>query len=169
MIGIASNEFGCATGDVTCYCTNQDFGYGIRDCSTEACGSDVASQVIAFGTAYCQSKLQLVLAHKPRLTQRTGALASAGSASASAASTGALSVLTSALASASASASAGDASGAQSTPVSTSALVGTVTSDGSTYETTTGFSTIYGPVGGAASSAASQITDSAGSVIASAT
>jgi hypothetical protein len=57
MVSIASQEFGCSLGDVTCYCTNDRFGFGIRDCATEACGNaDDATKVIAFGTSYCASK-----------------------------------------------------------------------------------------------------------------
>jgi hypothetical protein len=56
MIQIASSQFGCDFGNVTCYCTNQDFGYGIRDCSNEACSASDAAEVIAFGTQYCESE-----------------------------------------------------------------------------------------------------------------
>ena len=34
-------------------CSNVNFGYGLRDCSNGACGTAVASTVIAFGSAYC--------------------------------------------------------------------------------------------------------------------
>merc|ERR1711964_381215 len=34
---------------------NVNFAYGIRDCSSAACGSDVAPSVIAYGVAYCSS------------------------------------------------------------------------------------------------------------------
>ncbi|OAG05249.1 uncharacterized protein CC84DRAFT_1093842 [Paraphaeosphaeria sporulosa] len=54
MIAIAQSSFGCSSGDVACYCSNQDFGYGVRDCAREACGSDaVAAQVISYGATYC--------------------------------------------------------------------------------------------------------------------
>lgn len=57
MIQIASSQLGCDQGNVTCYCTEPDFGYGIRDCSTEACPNQQdAQEVIAFGTTYCQSE-----------------------------------------------------------------------------------------------------------------
>lgn len=56
MISIATSSFGCAQGNVTCYCTNQDFGYGIRDCSNEACSASDAATVIAFGTQYCKGE-----------------------------------------------------------------------------------------------------------------
>lgn len=56
MLGIANSQFGCGQGDVLCYCREPNFGYGVRDCANEACGSNDASTVIAFGTQYCQSK-----------------------------------------------------------------------------------------------------------------
>lgn len=56
MLAIATNDFGCAQGDVVCYCNNADFGYGVRDCANEACGSEQAASVIAYGTNYCAGK-----------------------------------------------------------------------------------------------------------------
>lgn len=56
MLGIANNNFGCAQGDVQCYCREPNFGYGVRDCANEACSSEDAGTVIAFGTQYCQGK-----------------------------------------------------------------------------------------------------------------
>ena len=59
MIQIASSQLGCSTGDVTCYCREPDFGYGVRDCANEACPSnDDAQTVIAFGTQYYGMALQ---------------------------------------------------------------------------------------------------------------
>jgi hypothetical protein len=43
----------CASPDPACLCRNVNFGYGIRDCSNGACGTAVASTVIAFGSSYC--------------------------------------------------------------------------------------------------------------------
>ncbi|KAF2689699.1 hypothetical protein K458DRAFT_291817, partial [Lentithecium fluviatile CBS 122367] len=58
MLAIAQSAFGCASGDVVCYCTNQDFGYGVRDCAQEACGSaEEANTVISYGTNYCACEL----------------------------------------------------------------------------------------------------------------
>ncbi|KAK4963851.1 hypothetical protein LTR66_012614, partial [Elasticomyces elasticus] len=53
MLQIATSQFGCAPGNVTCYCTNQNFGYGIRDCSNAACTPDQAASVMSFGASYC--------------------------------------------------------------------------------------------------------------------
>ena len=41
-------SLGCATPEPACLCQNVNFGYGIRDCSNGACGTAVASTVIAF-------------------------------------------------------------------------------------------------------------------------
>lgn len=60
MLGLAPG-FGCQQGNVTCYCTEPNFGYGVRDCANEACpnASDAAT-VIAFGTQYCQRALSSI-------------------------------------------------------------------------------------------------------------
>lgn len=55
MIAIAQREFGCPTGDAACFCTKVDFGYGIRDCATEACSAEDAPAVIEYGSNYCSS------------------------------------------------------------------------------------------------------------------
>ncbi|KAF2197312.1 hypothetical protein GQ43DRAFT_444364, partial [Delitschia confertaspora ATCC 74209] len=56
MVNIASSTFGCQAGDIHCYCSNQDFGYGVRDCSMQACpNQDDANRVIAYGTQWCAS------------------------------------------------------------------------------------------------------------------
>lgn len=46
---------GCGTSDPACLCRNVNFGFGIRDCANGACGSSVASTVLAFETSYCAS------------------------------------------------------------------------------------------------------------------
>lgn len=50
------STLGCAsTSNAACLCSNANFGYGIRDCANGACGTAVASTVIAFGSSYCAS------------------------------------------------------------------------------------------------------------------
>ncbi|KAH6609995.1 carbohydrate-binding module family 18 protein [Trichoderma cornu-damae] len=49
------SQLGCASPDPRCLCENVNFGYGLRDCSNGACGTAVASTVIAFGSSYCAS------------------------------------------------------------------------------------------------------------------
>ncbi|KAM0239218.1 hypothetical protein ACHAPO_003189 [Fusarium lateritium] len=73
-----SQELGCDAGDVSCLCTNQDFIYGLRDCSAAICNDEQAAAVVAYGLALCrQAGVQIT----------TG---SAGSVSASATGTGAV-------------------------------------------------------------------------------
>lgn len=47
------SALGCSAGDALCLCNNVNFGYGLRDCANGACGSNVASTVTSFGSAYC--------------------------------------------------------------------------------------------------------------------
>lgn len=56
MLNLAPS-LGCGTGNITCLCTNMDFGNGIRDCSSESCpsGTDTA-RIISVGNAFCQSE-----------------------------------------------------------------------------------------------------------------
>ncbi|RGP59484.1 hypothetical protein FLONG3_11178 [Fusarium longipes] len=73
-----SQELGCDAGDVSCLCTNQNFIYGLRDCSAAICNDEQAAAVVAYGLALCrQAGVQIT----------TG---SAGSVSASATGTGAV-------------------------------------------------------------------------------
>jgi hypothetical protein len=55
MLGQAS-ALGCSSTDVACLCKNQNFGFGIRDCSYQACppNTDIAA-IIAYGNTYCAS------------------------------------------------------------------------------------------------------------------
>jgi len=54
MLGKAA-ELGCPNGtnDPSCLCKNVNFGYGLRDCSLQACGAAQESAVVAYGTEYC--------------------------------------------------------------------------------------------------------------------
>jgi hypothetical protein len=144
MLQIASSDFGCETGDAVCYCSNVNFGNGVRDCANEACSSADAGSVITFGTAYC-----------------VAALASAGTSGS------ALAPLTSALATVTTvdlATITGTGAGAQSTAITTQALVATLTgTDGSTFETTTGFETIYSSINADASGVLSSIDSAASS------
>ncbi|KAL0473868.1 hypothetical protein QR685DRAFT_436556 [Neurospora intermedia] len=47
------SALGCASPAPSCLCKNAKFGYGLRDCSNDACGTAVASSVIAYGSSYC--------------------------------------------------------------------------------------------------------------------
>jgi hypothetical protein len=56
LIGQYSN-LDCSSPDPSCLCSNVNFGYGIRDCSNGACGTAVASTVVAYEAVYCSSAL----------------------------------------------------------------------------------------------------------------
>ncbi len=61
-------SLGCTNEqDAACLCGNVNFGYGLRDCSNGACGTDVASTVIAFGSSYCASATTTTMAAARRL------------------------------------------------------------------------------------------------------
>lgn len=49
------STLGCSSPDPPCLCKNANFGYGLRDCANGACGTAVASTVIAYGSSYCAS------------------------------------------------------------------------------------------------------------------
>jgi hypothetical protein len=51
-----SQELGCDAGDIGCLCTNQDFIYGLRDCSAAICNSEQAAQVLNYGLEICRRK-----------------------------------------------------------------------------------------------------------------
>jgi hypothetical protein len=56
MLALAPS-LGCeGQANAQCLCKNVNFGYGIRDCSNAACGADVASTVIAYGSSYCSGE-----------------------------------------------------------------------------------------------------------------
>ena len=60
LLGL-SPSFGCPSAEASCLCAEPNFGYGVRDCSNEACGNaDVANQVISYGLAYCARKMDFL-------------------------------------------------------------------------------------------------------------
>jgi hypothetical protein len=55
MLGQAQ-ALGCSNTDAACLCRNVNFGYGVRDCSNQACpDQNAVSSVISYGLAYCAS------------------------------------------------------------------------------------------------------------------
>ena len=42
--------------EISSYCSDPRFGFGLNDCSLEACGAAVQSQVLSYGLAYCSSE-----------------------------------------------------------------------------------------------------------------
>jgi len=52
MLALASS-LGCNPTDASCLCKNKDFGYGINDCTNEACGSADVPDVQSYGASMC--------------------------------------------------------------------------------------------------------------------
>ncbi|PGH23549.1 hypothetical protein AJ80_02329 [Polytolypa hystricis UAMH7299] len=48
-------SLGCGATDIQCLCSSIDFGYGVRDCSQEACPGDDLNAIQAAGAALCDS------------------------------------------------------------------------------------------------------------------
>ncbi|KAF9698666.1 hypothetical protein EKO04_003444 [Ascochyta lentis] len=151
---IANTQFSCPAGDTSCFCTQSNWAYGVRDCSRQACSGEESAQAISYAAGICQDV--------------------ASSATGSATVPAALPILTSALASASgASGSAsGEASatGSSQSAITTVPLLATVTnSDGSVQTSTSGFSTVYssGALTESAASAASSVASSLASELSS--
>ncbi|KZM21512.1 uncharacterized protein EKO05_0006251 [Ascochyta rabiei] len=149
---IANTQFSCAAGDTACFCTQSNWAYGVRDCSSQACSGEESVQAISYAAGLCQ------------------VVASSATASATASATvpAALPILTSALASASGSTgtASGEASatGSSQSAITTVPLLATVTnSDGSVQTSTSGFSTVYSS-GALTESAASAASSAASSV-----
>ncbi len=49
--------------DRACLCTKPDFGFGVRDCASEACPPDQAMPVIAYGFNMCVDGMSIPLSH----------------------------------------------------------------------------------------------------------
>jgi hypothetical protein len=51
-----AGELGCSSSDMNCLCAKANYGYGIRDCTTEACPADNAAAVLSSALSSCPSK-----------------------------------------------------------------------------------------------------------------
>ncbi|KAL8282702.1 hypothetical protein RB600_005927, partial [Gaeumannomyces tritici] len=141
-----SQELGCAANDAACACRNQNFLYGVRDCSAQLCASfDTAGQAIGFANEYCRNQgvdLSTVTTGLPSQFTNTnmptgsGTGTGAGTAGGSQ-STGATSTMIS-----TATGSSSGTAVSVSSATSTVPIVSTVTTDGSTFSTTVGSSTL---------------------------
>lgn len=54
-----AEELGCDEKDYKCLCQNQDFTYGLRDCSMVTCDSnqEQVQAAIDYGLSLCSSRL----------------------------------------------------------------------------------------------------------------
>ncbi|RKF56459.1 GPI-anchored CFEM domain protein [Erysiphe neolycopersici] len=50
-----AKDLGCAQGDAACLCRNEDFAYGIRDCSFDVCGPQQSALVVSYRESYCKN------------------------------------------------------------------------------------------------------------------
>ncbi|KAH3281471.1 hypothetical protein KXV19_005435, partial [Aspergillus fumigatus] len=57
-----AGELGCSAGDDKCLCSQANYGYGIRDCTTEACPDDDAIAVLSSALSSCPSDSAAVTA-----------------------------------------------------------------------------------------------------------
>ena len=65
MLGLAPS-LGCANNNITCLCSDANFGYGVQNCSTESCpqGTDTDA-IVSAGVSFCssQSNQTVIAAH----------------------------------------------------------------------------------------------------------
>lgn len=54
VVGLASS-LGCEANDMACLCKNQDFSYGIHDCTVQACPDDNVQDVQSYASSVCAS------------------------------------------------------------------------------------------------------------------
>jgi len=131
MVAAAQKDFKCAAGDIKCYCANPGFALGLRDCSAQACGTDVSSQVVAYGNAYCASAGGSTTTGGTSVGTATGtatSAASAASGSVSSAEASGSSALSGASASASSAAAAASNSANSALSSASSSISGAVAS-----------------------------------------
>jgi len=61
-----ATELNCKSGDMECLCKSENYSFGIRDCTKEACPSDDAEKVLKMALAKCPSMF-----HRPCLDSET--------------------------------------------------------------------------------------------------
>ncbi|KAL1999570.1 hypothetical protein VTN02DRAFT_4346 [Thermoascus thermophilus] len=57
MHGLAES-LGCSSDDAACLCNNQNFKYGVHDCTVEACPGEDVNAVVATALAICPSAVK---------------------------------------------------------------------------------------------------------------
>ncbi|KAK3335209.1 CFEM domain-containing protein [Cercophora scortea] len=71
MVGLAE-QLGCppvnGKPDTACLCSKPDFGYGIRDCASEACQQKDVAPVINYGLSYCANAVAISASGAETLT-----------------------------------------------------------------------------------------------------
>jgi hypothetical protein len=127
-----AESLGCTGGDLACLCLNQNFSYGIRDCTDQACpNSKDASDTQAWGVAICANNGVAITSVSNTVTVSTDSGATVSTA-------------------------------VTATPDVTSSATATITSDGSTLTTAVpSVSVSTGTASTTVSSGASHTTQSA--------
>ncbi|WDK20813.1 CFEM domain-containing protein [Colletotrichum graminicola] len=52
---VIAKGFGCASGDNTCLCKQQDFVFGVRDCAAQSCTADESTKANDYVAGLCAS------------------------------------------------------------------------------------------------------------------
>lgn len=64
-----ASELGCKPGDMRCLCDTQDYTYGVRDCTNQACPEDDSASVVQIALSSCPKDSMYPLL--PRLSMHT--------------------------------------------------------------------------------------------------
>ncbi|KAJ5657227.1 uncharacterized protein N7484_000876 [Penicillium longicatenatum] len=78
-----ASELGCTSGDLDCLCKSQDYSYGIRDCTKQACPDDDASTVLSMALESCPSTQFYLLKSIDHVANNKSAGSSTGSSTGS--------------------------------------------------------------------------------------
>ncbi|KZL81952.1 cfem domain protein [Colletotrichum incanum] len=62
---VIAKGFGCASGDNTCLCKQQDFVFGIRDCAAQSCAADETTKINDYVTGLCATATKAPPASTP--------------------------------------------------------------------------------------------------------
>merc|ERR1712169_160669 len=147
MLGQAA-ALGCSATDVACLCKNDNFGFGIRDCSYQACPPDTnVAAIIAYGNSYCAS----VASTASGDFAATSALTASGTASGPAGSASGISTLT------------GGAGGSGSATATGSGTAGGAGGSSAASNASSGASSVASGASASASSVASSLSSQAAS------
>ncbi|EAS37506.1 chitinase 3 [Coccidioides immitis RS] len=149
-----ASELGCDSTDKACLCSKQNFAFGLRDCTLQACGAEDLPKIIAVGQAICASEGGSMTASGTASDTATGTPTgtptgtdgpdSTPSETASSTPTGTHGTdSTQTSGSPSATQTTGIVPGGESSAYTTSAIVSTVTSGTEVIETTVGSTTLY--------------------------
>jgi hypothetical protein len=84
MAQIARTNFQCGDADLSCFCNESNWAYGIRDCAQQACDSEQAGSAISWANARCAGVAATATGTPAALPILSSAAAGVGSGMASA-------------------------------------------------------------------------------------